>query len=69
MHRIRSRNLNRGVLIKKLLKAGCILKRHGIRHDIYINTDNGKQALMPRHPDVRESLIKLIKKQLDVGVI
>jgi hypothetical protein len=39
-------------------------KRHGKKHDIYTNPINGTQAPIPRHPEIKESLCKLIKKQL-----
>ncbi len=56
--------MKRGNFIRELVKAGCYLKRHGSRHDIYANPQNGKQCPVPRHPEVRESLCKLIRKQL-----
>jgi len=58
--------LKRSALIKDLVKSGCYLKRHGNRHDIYANARNGKQAPIPRHAEVKESLVKLIKKQLSI---
>ncbi|MFP4013954.1 MAG: type II toxin-antitoxin system HicA family toxin [Chitinispirillaceae bacterium] len=58
--------MKRDVLIKKLLKAGCVLKRHGNRHDIYMNTKNGKQAPVPRHSEIKDGLVRLIQKQLEV---
>ncbi|MBK1633926.1 addiction module toxin, HicA family [Thiohalocapsa halophila] len=48
------------------LVAGCYLKRHGSRHDIYANPATGKQAPVPRHPEIRESLCRLIRRQLEV---
>jgi len=39
--------VKRKALIKDLVKAGCLLKRHGSRHDIYANPRNGKQAPIP----------------------
>jgi len=56
--------VKRNALIKDLVKSGCYLKRHGSRHDIYANPKNGKQAPVPRHSEIRESLVRLIKKQL-----
>jgi mRNA interferase HicA len=50
--------------IKELVAAGCVLKRHGSRHDIYFNPSNGKVAPVPRHPEIKETLCALIKKQL-----
>ena len=56
--------MKRGNFIKELVKAGCYLKRHGKRHDIYANSINGKIAPIPRHSEIRESLCNLIRKQL-----
>jgi len=36
-------------LIRYLKKQGIKLHRHGKRHDIYINPENGKKAEVPRH--------------------
>jgi len=58
--------LKRTSLIKKLVKAGCYLKRHGSRHDIYANPHNGRQAPVPRHAEIKESLVNLILIQLGV---
>ncbi len=51
-------------LIRQLVRSGCHLKRHGSRHDIYINPQNGKKAPIPRHTEIKDSLCKLIRKQL-----
>jgi len=53
-------------LIKELVEAGCYLKRHGKRHDIYKNPRNNKIAPIPRHPEIKNSLCRLIKKQLGI---
>jgi mRNA interferase HicA len=45
---------------------GCYLKLHGKKHDIYINPINRKQSPVPRHPEIKESLCRLIKKQLGI---
>jgi predicted RNA binding protein YcfA (HicA-like mRNA interferase family) len=58
--------VKRNALIKELVKNGCYLKRHGGKHDIYANPRSGKQAPVPRHPEIRDSLVRLIKKQLMV---
>jgi len=55
-----------GNFIRELVSAGCYLKRHGKRHDIYMNPINGKQAPVPRHPEIKESLCNLIRKQLGI---
>jgi len=56
--------VKRKALIRDLVKGGCYLKRHGSKHDIYANPRNGKQAPIPRHSEIKESLVRLIKKQL-----
>jgi len=54
--------LKRGAFIRKLTKAGCSLKRHGKKHDIYINSKNGKKAPVPRHSEIKETLCEINKK-------
>ena len=56
--------MKRSALVKELVKSGCYLKRHGGKHDIYANPRNGKQAPIPRHTEIKDSLVRLIKKQL-----
>jgi predicted RNA binding protein YcfA (HicA-like mRNA interferase family) len=58
--------LKRKDLIKDVVKGGCYLKRHGSKHDIYANPRNGKQAPIPRHPEIKNSLVRLIEKQLGI---
>jgi len=58
--------LKRKQFIKEIISKGCYLKRHGSRHDIYANPMTGRQAPVPRHPEVKESLCKLIKQQLGI---
>jgi len=56
--------VKRKEFIKELVKAGCYLKRHGSKHDIYINPKNGRKAPVPRHAEIKNTLVELIKKQL-----
>jgi predicted RNA binding protein YcfA (HicA-like mRNA interferase family) len=58
--------LKRNLFIRELVDAGCYLKRHGSNHDIYVNPRNGRKALVPRHAEIKDSLCKLIRKQLGV---
>jgi len=58
--------VKRSELIRKLVDNGCYLKRHGKKHDIYINPKNGKKAPIPRHKEIKNSLCDLIKKQLGI---
>jgi len=52
--------------IRELVDDGCYLKRHGSKHDTYVNSKNGRKAPVPRHSDIKRSLCELIKKQLSV---
>jgi len=58
--------VKRKQLIKKLISTGCYLKRSGGRHDIYANPLNGKVSPVPRHNEIKESLIIIIKAQLGI---
>ena len=59
--------MKRKNFIRELVKLGCYLKRHGKKHDIYINPKNGKQAPVARHSEIKESLRILIKEQLGIN--
>ena len=56
--------MKRAALIKDLIENGCYLKRHGSKHDIYANPKNGRQAPIPRHAEIKDSLVRLIRRQL-----
>ncbi|MGD8720047.1 MAG: type II toxin-antitoxin system HicA family toxin [Candidatus Zixiibacteriota bacterium] len=60
--------MKRRALIKELTAAGCVIHRHGKKHDIYRNPDNGRRAPVPRHTEIADSLCRLIKKQLGISV-
>jgi mRNA interferase HicA len=47
--------MKRRELIRGLEAAGCVLHRHGKRHDIYRNPANGRQAPVPRHREIKEA--------------
>ena len=47
-------------LIRQLEETGCILIRHGGRHDIYHNPNTGRSEPVPRHREINEILAKRI---------
>jgi len=53
-------------LKRKLSKAGCLLLRHGTRHDLWINPVNGEITTIPRHEneEVPVGTLKSICKRL-----
>ena len=51
-------------LIKTLDKMGCVLIRHGGKHDWYQNPNTKMSQPIPRHREIKESLSKHIIKIL-----
>ncbi|MFC1835318.1 type II toxin-antitoxin system HicA family toxin [Thermodesulfobacteriota bacterium] len=58
--------MKRRELIRQLVQKGCVLSRHGSRHDIYMNPANGKKQPVPRHTEIDDALVRHIKKYLGV---
>jgi len=56
--------MKRKQLIKIISSAGCMLIRHGGRHDLYQNPKTGKKQPVPRHDEIDENLAKHIIKEL-----
>jgi mRNA interferase HicA len=51
-------------LIRTLLEQGCILLRHGGKHDIYHNPKTGMSQPVPRHREINEFLARKIIREL-----
>jgi mRNA interferase HicA len=51
-------------LIKKLEETGCVLIRHGGRHDWYQNPRTKVSQPIPRHREIKDILAKHILKTL-----
>jgi mRNA interferase HicA len=56
--------MKRKELIRQITSAGCVLVRHGGRHDLYKNLKTGKKQPVPRHDEIDEHLAKHIIKEL-----
>jgi mRNA interferase HicA len=56
--------VKRQELVRELREAGCVLLRHGARHDIYVNPATGQKQPVPRHTEVDDALAKHIKRYL-----
>lgn len=56
--------MKRNALLKKLKSEGCVLVRHGSRHDLFMNPKTGRKQPVPRHSDIDENLAKHIIKEL-----
>lgn len=56
--------MKRRDLVKKIESFGCVLIRHGGKHDWYRNLETGMSQPVPRHREIREHLAKHIIKKL-----
>jgi len=56
--------LKRDELIRKIEQMGCILIRHGGKHDWYQNPNTRISQPVPRHREITDSLAKHIIKML-----
>jgi hypothetical protein len=53
-------------LIRKVEQAGCLLIRHGGRHDWYQNPETGTSQPIPRHREIKDFLAKHILRKLGI---
>jgi|688.fasta_scaffold76357_3 predicted RNA binding protein YcfA (HicA-like mRNA interferase family) len=51
-------------LIKAIEASGCVLVRHGGRHDWYRNPVTGVSQPVPRHREVKEPLARRVIRML-----
>lgn len=56
--------MKRRDLVKKIEKMGCVLIRHGTKHDWYMNPKTKISQPIPRHSEINEYLAKHIIKML-----
>ena len=48
----------------QLRRAGCLLKREGASHSLWINPTTGIQEAIPRHAEIKELLARKILRSL-----
>ena len=56
--------MKRRDLIKTLTDMGCVLVRHGGKHDWYMNPKTKRSQPVPRHTEINEFLAKSIMRKL-----
>ena len=56
--------MKRAELIRQIENAGCVLIRHGGKHDWYQNPETKISQPVPRHREITDSLAKHILKML-----
>jgi len=57
--------MKRRDLIKRIEQAGCVLIRHGGKHDWYQNPNTKVSQPVPRHREIKEYLATHIIKMLE----
>ncbi len=57
--------MKRQELVRRLEQSGCVLVRHGGKHDWYNNPRSGVSQPVPRHREISENLAKHILKKLN----
>jgi len=61
--------MKRNQLIKHITENGCIFKREGSSHSIYMNLNTGKRTAIPRHTEINDVICNEICKQLGIPKI
>jgi len=54
-------------LVRRIEQNGCVLVRHGGKHDWYTNPQSGASQPVPRHREINENLAKGILKKLGLS--
>jgi mRNA interferase HicA len=57
--------MKRRELIRRLEEMGCVLIRHGGKHDWYQNAVTKVSQPVPRHTEIKDPLAKHILKMLE----
>ncbi len=61
--------MKRSSRLQHLRKHGCILKREGAAHSLWVNTSTGALEAIPRHTEIPNSLVRKICRALSVPQI
>jgi predicted RNA binding protein YcfA (HicA-like mRNA interferase family) len=56
--------MKRRDLLRQLADLGCVLVRHGAKHDWYMNPQTRMSQPVPRHNEINEYLAKSIIRKL-----
>ena len=61
--------MKRIVLIKHLLRAGCVFAREGAKHTVFLNPVSKRISTVPRHNEINKFLAKKICRDLGVPAV
>jgi len=56
--------VKRRELVERIQAQGCVLIRHGAKHDWFQNSRTGMAQPVPRHAEINEHLARHILKKL-----
>lgn len=56
--------MKRDDMIREIESFGCVLVRHGAKHDWYRNSNTGVSQPVPRHREINERLARKIIRSL-----
>ncbi len=59
--------MKRKELERQLRRAGCVLKREGASHSLWVNPRTGVMEAVPRHQEIKELLARKILRSLEAG--
>ena len=58
--------MKRSALLRHLRRYGCVLKREGSAHSLWMNPQTGQMEAVPRHQEVPDLLARKICRGLSV---
>jgi mRNA interferase HicA len=58
--------MKRIALIKHLRQHGCVLKREGRGHSLWLNPQTGQSEAVPRHTEIPDILARKICRRLSI---
>jgi len=58
--------LSRTGLLRHLRRYGCVVKREGAGHSLWLNPETGSMQAVPRHREIAELLARRICRGLDI---
>ncbi|MGA2977659.1 MAG: type II toxin-antitoxin system HicA family toxin [Spirochaetia bacterium] len=61
--------MKRSALLRHLRYHGCVLKREGRSHSLWVNPRTGAMEAVPRHSEVADQLARKICRSLSIPEI
>ncbi|HET9477290.1 MAG TPA: type II toxin-antitoxin system HicA family toxin [Dehalococcoidia bacterium] len=61
--------MKRSALLLHLRRNGCVLKREGRSHSLWMNPRTGAVEAVPRHAEIANSLARKICRSLSISEI